>query len=130
MKLYKILLLRSVVGLLFLSLLVPTAYCGGISYYIYERPGKSVMSLIDESGSTINRYRYTDFGGTEVKTEGVPNHYQYSGEQSEPELDFIYLRKRYYDPVLGRFISHDPILGFQNNPQSLNPYIYIASIIL
>lgn len=36
----------------------------------------------------------------------------------------IYCGARYYDPVLGRFITRDPIKGDKSNPQSLNRYTY------
>ena len=39
----------------------------------------------------------------------------------------IYLRERYYDPVLGRFPSLDPIEGTMSQPQSLNRYSYVQN---
>ena len=50
--------------------------------------------------------------------------YRFSGEQLDPESSLYFLRARYYDPVLGRFISRDPISGKLDNPQTQNPYAY------
>lgn len=36
----------------------------------------------------------------------------------------IYLRARYYDPELGRFISEDSVRGKITNPLSFNLYTY------
>ena len=36
-------------------------------------------------------------------------------------------RKRYYDPVLRRFISLDPFVGSPTFPASHNPYAYAAN---
>jgi len=34
---------------------------------------------------------------------------------------------RYYNPVLGRFITRDTVFGDLSNPQSLNPYVYCVN---
>jgi len=38
-----------------------------------------------------------------------------------------YLRARYYDPELGRFLTRDPVCGSPNDPQSLNRYAYVGN---
>ncbi len=37
------------------------------------------------------------------------------------------LRARYYDPVIGRFLSRDPLPGNPMNPQALNLYAYVLN---
>lgn len=37
---------------------------------------------------------------------------------------FYYLRARYYDPSIGRFLSRDPVPGYAHFPQSQHPYAY------
>jgi hypothetical protein len=39
----------------------------------------------------------------------------------------VYLRARYYDPSIGRFLTRDPFGGFLVSPQSLNRYPYSVS---
>jgi RHS repeat-associated protein len=53
----------------------------------------------------------------------------FSGKRLDPEIGLYYFRMRYYDPVLGRFISPDPIAlaaaeHGRLRPLSLNPYVY------
>lgn len=36
----------------------------------------------------------------------------------------IFLRARYYNPILGRFFQHDPWSGDTGIPSTLNPYLY------
>lgn len=44
--------------------------------------------------------------------------------QLDPESSLYFLRARYYDPKVGRFISRDPVSGVLTNPQTQNPYVY------
>ena len=48
----------------------------------------------------------------------------YQGQQQDAESNLYYLRARYYDPTIGRFISKDPVKGTLTLPQSQNPYAY------
>ena len=55
----------------------------------------------------IEGYDYDDFGNP---TGGnAANPFRYNGEYFDEETGFIYLRARYYDPGVGRFVSEDPI---------------------
>ncbi|MBI3999878.1 MAG: RHS repeat protein, partial [Candidatus Omnitrophica bacterium] len=94
-----------------------------ISYYLQDGLG-STVGLADSTGSVTETYSYDAFGnllGT------VPNSFLFTGEQLDSETGLIYLRARYYDPTLGRFISKDPVLGNQNQTQSFNPYPYVQN---
>ena len=42
----------------------------------------------------------------------------------DSESGLIYARARFYDPVIGRFLSHDPEVGDVSNPPSLHRYLY------
>ena len=48
----------------------------------------------------------------------------YSGEYFDKETGTIYLRARYYDPEIGRFITEDTNRGKDSDPLSLNLYTY------
>ena len=56
--------------------------------------------------------------------ESDTNAFRYCGEYYDTESDTIYLRARYYDPTIGRFISRDSFAGSNNDPLSLNLYTY------
>jgi len=43
----------------------------------------------------------------------------------DAESGLLYLRARYYDPAIGRFISADPYLGRMAEPVTQNRYIYV-----
>jgi RHS repeat-associated protein len=55
------------------------------------------------------------------------NPFRYCGEYFEKETGSIYLRARYYDPTIGRFITEDSYWGEANDPLSLNLYTYVGN---
>ena len=61
-----------------------------------------------QSGSTVGTYDYDAFGKQLTSSGTADNPYRYCGEYIDGETGFIYLRNRYYDPSIGRFISEDP----------------------
>lgn len=97
------------------------------SFYLYDSPGRSVTGLADASGTLVNTYKYDAFGERVTRSENIENIYTYNGEQNDPETGLIYLRNRYYDPHIGRFLTPDPLQGLLDSPQSLNPYSFVEN---
>jgi len=98
----------------------------GASYsYHYDATGNTV-AMTDGSQAVVNRYAYTPYGQIVGKVEapGLSQPFQYVGQygvMAEPN-GFYYMRARYYDPEVGRFVSEDPI-GFDGG---LNLYAYVG----
>ncbi|WP_243014610.1 RHS repeat-associated core domain-containing protein, partial [Brevibacillus borstelensis] len=93
-------------------------------YYLYNSHG-DVVKVVGENGEELNRYEYDTWGNLTAKTEGMSNPFTYSGEILDGETGFYYLRARYYDPTVGRFISEDTYKGQVDNPLTLNRYTYV-----
>ena len=69
-----------------------------------------------------NRYAYDAFGNYSEETDSPKkNPFRYSGEYTDDETGLIYLRNRYYDPAIGRFITEDPV------KDRLNWYAYCGN---
>jgi RHS repeat-associated protein len=81
--------------------------------------------MVNTSGTVVNSYRYDEWGNILSQSEGVPNAFKYAGEMYDTETGFYYLRARYYDPSVGRFINKDTYKGQIDNPLSLNLYTYV-----
>lgn len=96
-------------------------------FYLYDSIGRNVSLLVNFSGKLLNSYQYDAFGGLLSVEKETPNAYLYCGEQFDEETGLIYLRNRYYDPEIGRFISKDPCFGKVNRPATLNPYCYVEN---
>ena len=115
------------ITVIFLCLLsCPEAIASEISYYIYNAPQRNVVSLTNNSGTVINEYEYDTFGNV-MGTEDLSNGFSYAGEQYDKETGLIFLRSRYYDSSLGRFITKDSFPGVKSLSQSLNSYIYVRN---
>nr|WP_082651867.1 RHS repeat-associated core domain-containing protein [Gorillibacterium timonense] len=72
-------------------------------------------------------YSYDIWGNPIKETESVNNLFRYSGEYWDKTTSLQYLRARWYDPDMGRFLNEDTYDGDINNPTSLNLYTYVGS---
>ncbi len=95
--------------------------------YIHTNPQGSVIAKSDADGNIIAHYHYQPFG--QRMEYGDFEGTGFTGHQQDGELDLTYMQARYYDPVIGRFYSNDPvdILGHMDlgNPvQGFNRYAY------
>ena len=94
-----------------------------LSYYLFNGHGDAVQT-VSESGAVENRYDYDIFGNPTLTVEMYAGSIRYAGEFYDAEVGLYYLRARYYDPYIGRFISEDTYEGKINDPLSLNRYTY------
>lgn len=92
-------------------------------YYVTDSHG-NVVQLTDENGKVIKTYEYDSFGN-EVKPDSKDdNPFRYCGEYYDKETGEIYLRARYYQPAVGRFLTRDTYTGEEDDVLSLHLYTY------
>ena len=60
-------------------------------------------------------------------TRLVNNKWLFTGEQWDPAAELYFLRARYYEPGVGRFVSADPFPGYASWSQTQNPYVYVGN---
>ena len=90
--------------------------------YTYRFNGHGdVIALTDSTGTVVASYYYDPFGVITEETGEVINPFRYVGEYYDEETGMVYLRARYYDPTIGRFISEDPIRD------GYNWYVYCSN---
>jgi RHS repeat-associated protein len=90
-------------------------------------------------GSAYATYSYDAFGSPRTQ-EGPHTTFRLTGEQYDYKAreqagdlglgknhGLYYLRARFYDPTIGRFLTPDPLRGFSTDPQSLNRYAYAGN---
>ncbi|MDD5005589.1 MAG: SpvB/TcaC N-terminal domain-containing protein [Candidatus Omnitrophica bacterium] len=79
--------------------------------------------ITDENGSQISHYEYSPFGEVSFQDGSYSTDIKYTGKIQD-DTGLYYYGARYYDPVIGRFISPDPTIQHPNDPQDLNRYAY------
>ena len=82
----------------------------------------SITHVTDEKGKLLNHYEYDSWGNLTLEDEQVSNRFKYTGEQLDPVTQQYYLRARFYNPALARFIQEDTYRG-----DGLNLYAYCAN---
>ena len=89
----------------------------GINYIYLGK--KLIAKTVEKTPEANSRQHYKPFGSTiETPKDGVG----YTGHKFDTDLGLNYMQARYYDPVIGRFYSNDPI-GFRDI-YSFNRYAY------
>ncbi|MFB5759850.1 polymorphic toxin-type HINT domain-containing protein [Paenibacillus medicaginis] len=97
-----------------------------LQYYQLNGHG-DVVGLNDSEGNVLNSYSYDIWGGPLTEQETVPNVLRYSGEYWDDTTGLQYLRARWYDPGVGRFMGEDTYQGEVVDPLSLNLYTYVGN---
>lgn len=102
----------------------------GEANYIYRKNiFGDVTEIYDASGTLVGKYKYTAFGVCEITldTNGIAtkNPIRYRGYYYDTETELYYLKSRYYDPELGRFMTIDGIEYIEPDTiNGLNLYAY------
>jgi len=79
----------------------------GARVYLTDALG-SVLAVSKDDQSLQAFYGYTPYGESQVIGDDAGNPIQFAGREND-QTGLYYYRARYYDPVLKRFISEDPI---------------------
>ena len=94
-----------------------------IYYYHADHLGSSSV-MTDGSGNAVEGLAYFPYGATRTQTGSVDVHHKFTSQELDDSTGLYFYGARYYDAVLGRFISADTVIQSLRNPQSLNRYAY------
>ncbi|MCI0530284.1 MAG: hypothetical protein L0Y56_22800, partial [Nitrospira sp.] len=113
---------------------------GQVYYYHSDHLGSSTV-VTNSSGGLYQSLQYYPYGRTRINSlcggsgegcvAGVTHKYTSQEQDSSTAIgtdvstSLYYYRARYYDPVIGRFISADTVTG--RSPQKLNRYSYVLN---
>ena len=95
---------------------------GSELYYYHQDEQLSTALLTDTAGRVRNYYRYDAFDGMLAGEESISSRIRYTGQQYDEISEQYYLRARYYNPVVGRFLQEDVYEG-----DGLNLYAYCGN---
>ena len=91
---------------------VKISYNGVIYTYVHNLQG-DIVGILDSTGALVVEYKYDAWGkllsttGSLADTLGRRNPFRYRGYVYDEESALYYLRSRYYNPVIGRFVNAD-----------------------
>jgi RHS repeat-associated protein len=100
---------------------------GHVSVYHFDTRG-STVALTDLSGTLTDRYAYDAYGRVAGREGRTPNPFTYDGRDGvlDDGNGLYFMRARYYEPELMRFLQRDPgTSGNLMDPQTLNRYAYV-----
>jgi RHS repeat-associated protein len=108
--------------------------------YLLEDHLGGVDGFAASSGELLSRTSYQPFGARRsgdwlggTPTSGEWQHIQattsrgYTDHEHLDNLGLVHMNGRVYDPVLGRFLSPDPIVQAPYDTQGLNRYAYVRN---
>jgi len=95
---------------------------GNKNYLYRKNVFGDVTEIYSDNGTLVGKYSYTAFGECIVKVNegGIAekNPIRYRGYYYDEETSLYYLKSRYYDPEVGRFITIDDISYI--DPETIN----------
>ncbi|HET7436283.1 MAG TPA: RHS repeat-associated core domain-containing protein, partial [Thermoanaerobaculia bacterium] len=104
------------------SVRVTTGGVNATYYYVTEHPGH-VSGLLNEAGAVVAEYRYTPWGEIESATDPTGQPLRFMSREIDTATQLYYVRARWYDQTMARFLSEDPIgLG-----GGMNTYAYAGN---
>lgn len=88
-----------------------------------ERNGVPIR-LLKPEGDVLESYAYDEFGCDVGYTPSQFHSFGYTGYQKDSVTGIYYAQAREYMPVIARFAARDFVKGQQDDPLSMNEYIY------
>ncbi|HEX3745808.1 MAG TPA: RHS repeat-associated core domain-containing protein [Bryobacteraceae bacterium] len=94
-------------------------------FYQFDGVG-STSDVTDGTDSLKASYAYDPWGKllNPIDALGTKDKFKFTGEALDPQTGLYYLRARFYDPTVGRFISRDRLSGVARIPATANRYSY------
>ena len=113
---------------------------GDETYMFSKNLQGDVIGIYNESRQLVAKYSYnafgeitaiTDAGGNDISGNATHianiNPFRYRGYYYDAETGFYYLESRYYDPVVGRFLNADGIIGSNGDIIGYNMFSYCSN---
>ena len=105
----------------------------GEPFYFFKNLQGDILAIADKNAQVVAKYSYDAWGVCTVEqdtsTAGIAsvNPFRYRGYYFDAEIGMYYLQSRYYDPVVGRFVNADGVLGANHGINAYNLFSYCAN---
>jgi RHS repeat-associated protein len=106
--------------------LIGQEVAGEYSTYHFDLRG-STVAITNANGKVTDRYQYSAYGEILSSSGNTDTPFLYNGRDGvmTDTNGLYYMRARYYNPEIRRFVSQDILLGVVIDGQSLNRYAYV-----
>jgi RHS repeat-associated protein len=95
---------------------------GSFFYFGYDALGSQVLAL-NASGVIVGSQLYGPYGASRYTNGSLPTTIGFTGQHADTVSGLDYYNARYYDPVVGQFLSPDMKQG---NAAGMDPYAYVG----
>jgi RHS repeat-associated protein len=114
---------QTIIGIaaLFLTAAATFAHADTVTY-VYSDPQGTPLAEADANGNITATFDYRPYGAQALGS--APNGPGYTGHVNDPDTGLVYMQARYYDPLIGRFLSSDPVGPSAGNLFKFNRYNY------
>jgi RHS repeat-associated protein len=114
-----------------------SATTGNANYYLHEAHLGSMDVITNQTGGVVVRLSYDAWGqrrgsnwtgapsASDKTSINATTHKGFTAQEQLDNLNLVHLNGRVYDPLIGRFLSADPIVQSPYHSQSFNRYSYI-----
>lgn len=109
---------------LFAAVVFPFVCTAQTVTYLHTDINGNVVAESDEDGNVIARYSFDPYGLPQTPISDGPG---FTGHNMDGDSGLIYMQQRYYDPLVGRFLSVDPMGVDSSNAWNFNRYNYAAN---
>ncbi len=110
------------------------------TYYYLKNDSEDIIGILDHNYNKLASYEYDAYGnilsikdqyGNDIRDNDTHianvNPFRYRSYYYDRETNLYYLNSRYYNPVWGRFINVDGIIGANKDITSHNLYTYTSN---
>ncbi len=96
----------------------------GTLYYLHGDHLSSTAYASTSSGSQQSGQAYYAYGRTRFVTGAPPSDHKFTGQKLDASTGLYYYNARYYDPVIGTFISPDTLVPDPTSVWDYNRFAY------
>jgi RHS repeat-associated protein len=93
-------------------------------YYHHDGLG-STSALTNSTGSVVATMLHDAWGNIRTNSGTAHGNYRFTGAERDATTGLYHMGARFYDPVVGRWLSEDPVQDKHFEPATLNFYAYV-----
>jgi len=107
---------------LYICVFISNAQAQAVVEYIHTDALGTPVAVTDANRSVIERSEYEPFG--QLLNRPLTDGPGFTGHVQDAATGLTYMQQRYYDPLLGRFLSVDPVTAYSSPGVNFNRYWY------